>query len=487
MRDDELRERLRDRNPWWRAAATGDDVLAWVESDQMLRARATYDLGYRSGLLDDVADGLLDDKLVVLRGARRVGKSVLLKDTAARLCGRGDVDPRQLVYVPTDGMRASDLGRAVKLGRELTRSVGKVPRVWLLDEVTGLRGWTQALKYLRDNTELGTDTVVCTGSSWDREAEVERDLLAGRAGSSARRRSRILHPMSFRDALAATGREVPLPISIRPWALQDEAARVAAESLELFVEELDLAWQAYLTSGGFPRAVAEHHRTGEVGESFLRDLAAWLHRDVDPEAGEDSVPRLLSALEGRCASPLNRRALAEDLGYGSRQTADLRLTRLVGTYAAIWCHQVDEHGHRVAGAQSKLYLCDPLLAWLAPRLRAGLPRPDFSRLTETCIGVALARVIDDLEPGRWENDDSIGYLRTGGGKEIDFARVAVPSPSGPVRTVPIESKWVSSGWRAEARVIEGKFSAGVVATRTVLASSNPAWALPAPVLALLLE
>ena len=48
--------------------------------------------------------GRSNDKLVVLRGARRIGKSVLLKDTAARLCGRGDVDPRQLVYVPTDGI-----------------------------------------------------------------------------------------------------------------------------------------------------------------------------------------------------------------------------------------------------------------------------------------------------------------------------------------------------------------------------------------------
>jgi uncharacterized protein len=458
-----------------------------MESDQTLRARVAYDLGYRSDLLDDVADGLLDDKLVVLRGARRVGKSVLLKDTAARLCGRRDVDPRQLLYVPTDGMRASDLPRVVKLGRELTRSMGEAPRVWLLDEVTGLRDWTQALKYLRDNTELGTDTVVCTGSSWDRDAEVERDLLTGRAGSSTRRRSRILHPMSFRDVLAVTGREIPMPASLAPWALQDEAARDASESLELFVNELDLAWQAYLTSGGFPRAVAEYHKTGEVGESFLRDLAAWLHRDVDPEAGEDSVPKLLSAIEGRCSSPLNRRALAQDLGYGSRQTADLRLERLASTYAAIWCHQVDGGGRRVAGAQSKLYLCDPLLAWLGPRLRAGLPLPDFSRLTEACLGVALARAIDDLEPGRWEADDSIGYMRTGRGKEIDFAPVAVPTPSGTTRTLPIESKWVSSGWRSEARVIEGKLAAGVVATRTILDSSHPAWALPAPVLALLLE
>src|ERR1039458_9121216 len=462
MRDDELRERLRDRNPWWRAAATGADALAWVESDQMLRARAAYDLGYRSGLLDDVADGLLDDKLVVLRGARRVGKALRLKDTAARLGGRSDVAPRQLGYVPTDGMRASDLGRAVKLGWELTRSVGEVPRVWLLDEVTGLRGWTQALKYLRDNTQLGAETVVCTGSSWDREAEVERDLLTGRAGSSTRRRSRILHPMSFRDVLAATGRDVPLPGSIRPWALQDETARDAAESLELFVDELDLAWQAYLTSGGFPRAVAEHHRTGEVSDAFLRDLAAWLHRDVDPEAGEDSVPRLLAEIERRCTSPLNRNGFSTDLGYANRQTLDRRLARLVHAFAALWCHQVDDDGNRVAGAQSKLYLTDPLLAWVGPRLRSGLPRPDFTRLTETTVGAPLPRAVDRRESGRWTADDSIGYLRTGNGNEIDLAPVPIPSPSGSTLSVPIESKWVSSGWRSEAKAIEAKFAGGIV-------------------------
>ena len=139
------------------------------------------------------------------------------------------------------------------------------------------------------------------------------------------------------------------------------------------------------------------------------------------------------------------------------------------------------------GAQSKLYLSDPVLAWLGPRLRAGLRSPDFTRLTEACLGVALARVVDDLEPGRWANDDSIGYLRTGGGREIDLAPIPVPGPSGTVTTVPIESKWVASGWRAEARTIEGKFAGGVVATRSVVDFSHPAWALPAPLLALLLE
>lgn len=41
------------------------------------------------------------------------------------------------------------------------------------------------------------------------------------------------------------------------------ATRRELTDMELFIDDFDLAWQAYLTSGGFPRAVAEHTWTGE--------------------------------------------------------------------------------------------------------------------------------------------------------------------------------------------------------------------------------
>lgn len=166
---------------------------------------------------------------------------------------------------------------------------------------------------------------------------------------------------------------------------------------------------------------------------------------------------------------------------------ELRLTRLTRAFAAIWCHQVDEKGARVTGAQSKLYLADPLLAWLGRRLRSGLEPPDFTRLTECVIGVSLARAIEASEPGRWVTNDSIGYLRTGGGNEIDFAPVPVSSPSGSQMSVPIEVKWVANGWRSESKTIEGKYRGGLVATRTILDLDSPSWAIPAPLLALFLE
>lgn len=59
--------------------------------------------------------------------------------------------------------------------------------------------------------------------------------------------------------------------------------------------------------GGLPksRGGAPPQR-GEVSDAFLSDLAAWLHRDVGPDVGEGSVPKLLSEVERRCSSPLRR-------------------------------------------------------------------------------------------------------------------------------------------------------------------------------------
>lgn len=110
--------------------------------------------------------------------------------------------------------------------------------------------------------------------------------------------------------MIATNRFTPTFGKVRPWELQSPDVPWIVETLEPLVDELDLAWQSYLTSGGFPRAVAENHKAGAVTDSFLEDLASWSHRDIDPDAHSDSVPRLLSATELRSSSPLSRKNIA---------------------------------------------------------------------------------------------------------------------------------------------------------------------------------
>lgn len=56
-----------------------------------------------------------------------------------------------------------------------------------------------------------------------------------------------------------------------------------------------------------------------------------------------------------------------------------------------------------------------------------------------------------------------------------------------VATVPLESKWIEQGWKSEARTIDGKFGRGILATKSVLDITGNTWAVPAPLLALLLQ
>ena len=249
-------------------------------------------------VLDDIATNpRVDDRLVVLTGPRRVGKSVALLDLAAALCAREGIDPRQIIHLPCDGFATRDLRRALSLGRELTRVIDQpqsIARVWLLDEVVSIEGWTAVLKSARDGTAFGSDTVLATGSRWSASDDVEGNLLAGRAGRAASRRVRHLLPMSFRAFLAASRPELARPAAVHPALLQTQQVAGTLDALRFDVDAYDFAWQDYLTCGGFPRAVFEHTRIGAVSDGFLQDLAAWLRRDVwhrgSPSSYATSVP-----------------------------------------------------------------------------------------------------------------------------------------------------------------------------------------------------
>lgn len=480
MRDDELRRLLRERNPWWRLASAGVDPAAWAERDPVLVGAAATGIDYAPDVLGDVAPG----GLWVLRGPRRVGKSVLVKRLAARAC----VDPRwgagAVVYLSVDGFRAQDLRRSFTIGRELTRVIGDQPRLWLIDEVTSVPGWVPVVKELRDNTALAFDAVVLTGSSAGDLGEARSGLGAGRTGVA--HPFRLLLPMTFRDYLTSTGLELPVPRRLTPEALQSEAARDAVTRLEPFVDELDLAWQRFCESGGFPRAVGEHHHRGGISREFASDLLAWLAADIEPDGPVESVPRLLDQLARRSGSPLDVQGTAVALGT-SREWLRTRIGRLVSTFGAFWCPQGDDDGGILAGGRPKLYLSDALLAGLPALWDPVFPHPDTTRVTESQLGLELARAVDRLHPDRFVEGRAVLHARTGSGNEVDFSPVALRVAGDVALTVPLESKWVSRNWRQEALVVRGRYGSGVLATKDLVDVSGSVWAVPVPIVALLLN
>ncbi len=124
---------------------------------------------------------------VVLRGPRRVGKTVLMRQAIAALLGEG-VAPRRILYVPFDelptlrGIQEPVLAMARWFEKEVVQeSFNKLanagqPAYLFFDEVQNLDAWAPQVKNLVDNHGV---RALITGSSSLR-IEAGRDSLAGR-------------------------------------------------------------------------------------------------------------------------------------------------------------------------------------------------------------------------------------------------------------------------------------------------------------------
>ncbi len=468
MNEGQLTRALAGGNAWWRDPR-------WEREDRDLRPLASTTLEYEPEPLADV----VPDGLYVLRGPRRVGKSLEVKRAISRLIGRG-VKPRSIIHFACDELSRGDLQRLVNAGREvLTRGV-EGARYWFLDEISSVPAWPEAIKWLRDNTAFGEDCVVLTGSSARDLADAQKHL-AGRIGSAGHP-DRLLLPMGFRRfarAMGLDGLPGPDPVRARDF-MSSEIDAVCTELLP-WLDTLLSTWELYLRVGGFPRAVTDQLAHGDVQEDFIRAL--WDVAAGEALRGAGAAPAQVQAMLGRLtrsmSSPLVVESLRKDLGVESPHTAKARLEDLVFAYLAWPCHRREGNAPKLS-AQSKYYFIDPLLARIAPLRSAGmLPEADVSVITEQQLGIELLRNIEREQPGGYAQFSDVMYQRTAS-KEVDFC--------GPrLGALGFEGKYIDSGWKREALTVRSAFGAGVLATRGLLDTSGDVWAVPAPFIAWMLN
>ena len=360
MNDSQLRRLLTERSPW-RARA------GWEADDPDLRAAGRLPLDYEPAPLADIhAPGLY-----VLRGPRRVGKSLELKRAVARLLAEG-VDPKTIFYCSCDGLSKQDLRRLAAQGHSVTRTLPG-PRYWLLDEVTAVVGWSQTIKELRDqDTTFREACVVLTGSS-ARDLEQARKDLADRRGGIADS-DRLLLPMGFRSFCRALDGFEELPPDHHPRDCLTAGAERAISALEPWSDALADAWELFLDVGGFPRAVGELVGDGAVSDGFIQGLWDVVLGDAMRAApmSEADVAALLDRLTLNLCSPINASRIARDVGLPGHQATINRIEDLIRAFLAWRCHRVRDDRPNTA-AQRKLYFVDPLIAQLAHRRNAASP------------------------------------------------------------------------------------------------------------------
>ena len=216
MKRGEAQQLLIATNRWWR------DPERWPARDPDLRDAGDAPFRYQAGVLSKLTPG----GLYVLRGPRRVGKTVEVK-LAIRNLIAGGIEPRRIAHMAVDGLRSRDLGVLIDAAGSLMPD--GVRRFWFFDEITGITdGWPERIKWLRDNDAgFRTDTVVLTGSSAANLTAATK-ALAGRRGGAVDS-DRVLLPIGFRSFLRLTSAEPP-PEDAEPLGIDTSPTRYTRAS-----------------------------------------------------------------------------------------------------------------------------------------------------------------------------------------------------------------------------------------------------------------
>jgi len=467
----ERAQELSRLNPWWRDPG-------WAATDADLVDARNSGLAYRSGVLG----GLEPGGLYLLRGPRRVGKTVAVKQKIEDLLAAG-TPTHAVVRTAVDGWAAKEL-RTLAQNTSLPPIPPGTVRYWFLDEVTAVTGnWAEQIKWLRDNDPgFRAATVVLTGSNAAALTDAA-GVLAGRRGKLTNL-DRTLLPMGFRTFVAhmPTG-SMPASPQLPLHALRSRQAATVYESLLPWLDELVRLWELYLAYGGFPVPVAAARAGQPIPDYFVDDMFDVISNDTfaGSRLGALTEMALLERLWKSMASPANLSSIAADVDI----SADV-VTRHVGYLRdafLLWAcpRRADDAWLPRERAQDKLYAIDPVVARLAHLRNPARSDIDPTVLTEMQIGMAVRRRILAERP-RSSADESLFYVRTPTRKEIDFVAADLAG-------VALEGKYTEDGrWVRESATVNASEWDGILATRNVLDTQGPnAWAVPAAFLAFCID
>jgi len=468
----EIQQLLPGSNPWW-----SDDQ--WATKDLHLKTAGAAPFHYEPTVLADA----VAPNLYTLRGPRRVGKTTLLKQFVRRAITFG-IAPRQICYFGVDLLNRHQLLQLVGKMHRMFPDLADRPVYFLLDEISMVKEWWIAIKWLRDQDRRAQeDCFILTGSS-ARDIREGLPFLAGREGERAGY-DRTLLPMAFPEYARALQITVPGDGSLSLADFFTPGGEAALLTLQLHTDELVAAFDRYLVSGGFPRALVDHLATGSVSAKFLQDLWKVVLGDLQTlKLTQTKVAiELTRTVVAGMASPTNFQTLATNSNTNGA-TAKGYVEALNDAYLLLTIYQRASHGGSKLQAGPKIYVADPLLAQLPAAVLGTKAVPDITNLAEAAVAIAIFRAHESDLQTSFGSGSTVYYYVTQRGNEIDFI---VPTDDTLTNSHPVEVKYVDDVSGQDTLPITNAFHRGLLLTHGVLNLAGEIKHVPAAFFAYLLH
>ncbi len=418
---DEVLARIRADNPWW--IPPHRIPADWRGLEPRLFLQAFLPLFQQRD----------PHRAVVLLGARRVGKTVLLHHAIQRSI-EAAASPSSLCYVSLDTPLYTGLPLETLLRLALDAAGLRSPEnaCIIFDEIQYHADWERHLKSLVDTYR--STRFVASGS-----AAAALKLKSDESGAG-RFTDFLLPPLTFVEYLVMTQSQQLFGDCLERF----QSESVASDEAEV-VERLNTRFVEYINLGGFPEAI--------VSEPVRRDPARFIRQDVIDKVLLRDLPslygiqdiqelnRLFNVLAWNTGQEISLDELSRGSGV-SKNTIRKYLDYLRAAFLIEIIDRIDRSGRRFQRATSfKVYLTNP-------SMRAALYQP------ETADGPRMGSLVETalLAQESGETRRRMHYARWGTGSEgeVDFVELG---PDGRVGNI-LEVKW-SDGWLDRPSELKG--------------------------------
>lgn len=348
-------------------------------------------------ILPDILHWVGKEKILILKGARQVGKTTLLQQIIVEIQKKDNIS--SIAYLRADDMESAQIFQSSATLEEYLKRIHGFPLKFVylfIDEFQVIENAGLFLKNIFDKHRNRLQIIVSGSSSL--EITKNTEFLTGRSIDFDIQR------ISFREYFNYENKS-----NIKPIQLSD------FQDLELFFKTfsntIDLCFKEYLAFGGYPEVITttEHKDKeiilGSIVKTYIeKDIAGFLH--VENITGFNNLVKILSSQIGN----LVNLAEVSNTTTLSRNTAEKYLDILIGTYVF---HLITPFYKNVRSELSKM----PKVYALDIGIRNYFTR---SLDSDNRLNGSVVENFVYLHLLNQYKKESIHFYRTIGGAEIDF-------------------------------------------------------------------
>ncbi len=443
------------QNPWWKF----EDVPAnFQHYDRDLKEAGARDIVRKTTTFEK-------NSIYVVRGPRRVGKTVWMKQTILNLFNIPipKINARDIFYLDCETITS---GSRIELDNTLQNyfrtSRGSQHTFIFLDEVNYITDWESELKTLYDTGKIINTTIIATGSN----ASMIRKGTSHLSGRRGKGIDLIMRPLSFRQFIINVlrtnasdwgannlnkigGQDNTLRVNLSMlsaavekinFTLEDPLEKIEDQIGELhkWTEELNIMFSIYLITGGFPMAIKSYFndennlKTRQIDENKYRAVIDYIQKDIS-EVGLDYklTKQVLKTATENLATKLTYAAFGRNTEEGiPHSTVISHIRSLEDTFAVRTLNAYDfiKRDEKSKGLK-KIYFTDPFVFHAARAALSGqggfISAKESIENEELCGKIVESIVHSHLEasgevPIMRDPSTFLWFYYTLTGKELDF-------------------------------------------------------------------